>query len=174
MSTAVPIIIDDDKVFDTISTRVLRFLKDNFASGQFNAFYDGDPLLIGISRLPAIIVETSSANTLIGPTGFDKWQETITIKIVVNKRDEVGAEEDTVLGYKRLKQLVGARDITTKKFIPESLMGILRTNFTLDDVVIHQDVTIDYGIGERGDELLTSEAHIQFTAHELIEIGQRT
>ena len=174
MSSIAPIVQDESELHEDIASRILRHLKDNFSKYQFRGFYDGDPLLIPRSSLPAVVVETSQSNNLIGPTGHDKWQENIIIKLVVDKTDEMGANSDVVISYKRLKQMVFARDKTTKEFLPNSLMAILRKNFTLDDVVIQQNVTVDYGLAERGDELLTAEVHISFTAQQIVEIGQRS
>lgn len=157
-----------------ISERILERLEENLKGNGFIGFFDGDPIAIPQSMLPSIVVETTSASTLPAPTGYDKWQENLVIKVVMNKKDDFQGDLTTNETYKKIKKIIQGRASSTGEFHPESIMGALRKNFTLENVLVHQEVNVDIGLAERTAELTTAEGHIAFVVHQLIPIGQRS
>lgn len=154
--------------------RVLRFLKDLYPNGPFNAMYDGDPDLIPVSSLPAICVVKNMDTTSVGPTGMDKITEVIVIKVVLNKRDDWGGDSNVQLTEKRIRDLVEARDLTTGQYLPQSIKGAFRTKLTMENVLIDQTMSFELGILPRPQDLITSEGHLTLTLTYQVPIGSRT
>lgn len=155
--------------------RILRFLKDLYSNGPFKAFFDGDPLDIPTSKLPAICVVKAQDTTGVGPTGRDRIIEEITIKVVLNKRDDFKTNPvDIDLTEKRIRDLVEARDKTTGQYLPQSIKGALRTKLTMENIALNQTMTFELGIVPRTEKLLTSEGHLTITVTYDVPIANRT
>ncbi|GAP53551.1 hypothetical protein AHiyo6_01160 [Arthrobacter sp. Hiyo6] len=76
-------------MYESPTERILRFLKDLYPNGPFVSFYDGDPVLIAESNLPAIAVEFLGNKNSSGPTGTDRVDpEQIVIKVILNEKDD--------------------------------------------------------------------------------------
>lgn len=154
------------------SERILHLLRKRF-DGEFHGFFDGDPVIVGVSQLPAFAVELMSTVSSKGPTGFDRWTDTILIKVILNKKDDMGDQNPQKQStYVRLKTYVFGRD-ADGKFQPNSVANLIRTNFSLDDVLIDQQFAVEFGIAERPQQTVTAEAHVTITADYLVEIAQR-
>lgn len=174
--------------FINLPRRILNTLKANLGdvdSGGFRTYWDGDPLVMGDSQLPALIVDWQTANLLPGATGQDKWQHNIIIKVVLNKMDDIGVLDvqggNDVIETptkKRLEQFIFGRDRDTGHYLTKSILGILRTNFTMASNEITQEPTVEFGGGTRpnGPEsnIVTAEAHITVAAQEIVAVPSRT
>lgn len=158
--------------FESISQRIIRTLKETFGS-TFHEYYDGDPYAIPDSMLPAIIVEQQSARITAGATGLDRNTETVVIKVVLDKRDDFNKDENINNAYQQQRDFIFARDPSTKEWLSKSIMGQIRTNFTLDDVVVGQSVDVQYFIQQRPEETYTDEAHVTIEATELVPVSGR-
>lgn len=155
---------------------------------MFHAYFDGEPVLIGQSHLPALIVEWETSTPLVAPTRHDKWQHNILIKVLVNKMDDAGMPDVAgqsariieVPTKKRLERFIFARDATTGQYIDNCIMGVLRRNFTLNGKISDQIINqIQFGNSQRpqlgdGDTIVTSEAHLRLAGRELIQVPDRT
>lgn len=166
--------------YPTLTDRVIEKLKDNFGD-TFKEYFDEDPIAIGKSQLPAIVVEQATGEVSAGPTGFDRSTEVLQITIITNKRDDFGGSNKINETKRQLKRWIASRDKTTGLWTDKSLMGIIRKNFTLNGVVVGQQVAIDYEISARPNTntqekegILTSEAYIRLTATELVEVQSRS
>lgn len=133
----------DQPVYSTPVDRILAFMRDTFGP-QFVSYYDGDPILIGESSLPAVCVLLDTENVEVENSMQDMDSQSITIKLVLNKKDDYGASDNVDLTEKRLRLLVGARDKTTGQWLPETLMGALRQNLTLSQTVVDQKIKVTY------------------------------
>jgi len=168
-----------------LARRILEKLTEGMPA-EIKTFWDGEPMVIGTSQLPAVIVDWQTTAPVAGGTGLDRWLNTIVIKVVLNKMDDVGVLEVKggeskiieVPTQKRLEQLIFARDGTTGQYLAGSILGILRTNLSMDSNEVSQNLTIEFGNASRpsGGEtnLVTSEAHITLQARELIQVPVRT
>lgn len=166
--------------YPTLTDRIIEKLKDIFED-TFKMYFDEDPIAIGKSQLPAIVVEQATGNVTAGPTGLDRSTEVIQITIITNKRNDFGASNEINETKTQLKRWVASRDATTGLWTDKSLLGIIRKNFTLDGVVVGQEIAIDYEISARPNTntqekegILTSEAYIRLTATELVEVQSRS
>lgn len=163
--------------YKDVPRRIVDKLKDSFNYEPFKAVFDGDPGVIGQSQLPCVAVEVDSSDTNQGPTGFDKWRSQITIKIILDKRSDFGADSDDDLTARRLRDAIFARN-DNEEFEPGTLMRVLRTDFTLDNAVLNQEININYGMDDRGTNpeqpLFTAEAHVTITVDEHVRVKNRS
>lgn len=159
---------------ETVSRRIIRILKDAFGSATFKAYYDEDVLSIPQSCLPALIVEKERTTSVLGPTGMDRQEHSITVKIVFNKKDVFGRNPDDATVQRRLEELAEGVDDTTNEYSQSSVLGVLRKNITLG--LAAQDMTseVEYGINERGQDVITAEAHISVVVTDLITVTGRS
>jgi hypothetical protein len=161
--------------YESGTERVLRFLKDQFGAGVFKSYFEGDPIQIGMSSLPSLVVEKIGGTVTAGPTGMDRLTEQILIKVIFNKKDDFGASDNVDLTEKKLRQMVEGRVDTTGYYEDKSLMGCLRANYTLGQAVVGQDINIGYDVNPfRPDQIITSEAHVTISMEELIVVPTRT
>ncbi len=135
---------------DPILQKYIDLIKAN--CGDFKAFYQGEPVRIPNSSLPALLI--SKRQTQVGPlsNAEDGHQMGITITVIVDVRKDLSTEESipaVTNGVATLYDIMEGRneDYTLKD---GSILDILRTNLLVDDV--HQlrtdldSVTrVDYG-----------------------------
>lgn len=173
--------------YTPLPRRILETIKGvmgDVGSGGFATYWDGDPVIMQDSWLPALIVDWESIAPLAAPTGHDRNQNTIVIKVVLNKMDDAGINDvqggGTVMETptkKRLEQFILARDGVTKQYLPKTVLGVIRKNFTMAGGEISQEPTVQFGNSQRpggDDTIVTSEAHISVAARELIQVTGRS
>lgn len=127
------------------------------STNRFKRVYYGDPLRIGASELPALIiakVDTQVANL----TNVDDIHNIrISLTVVTDIRDTISDEKTMVAGVNSLYNIIEGRD-EAYQLKTDSLLYILRHNVEID--VAHNlrtDIStmshIDYGmtIGKRGE-----------------------
>jgi hypothetical protein len=152
---------------------LLALFKANFGN-KFRMFREGDPIIIPASQMPALVISEPQTQYLDGPTGFDEVEHSLTIQVILNKKDEFGkpSDESTSLDA-TLDALVQGRDESTGEFLPQTVIGILRKNYTLGNLTIHQQATVRKGVIPRTEELTTVEAHIEIVVTELQQVSGR-
>jgi hypothetical protein len=158
----------------TLIDTIKDLLADNLPTGYFQKIFYGDPLLIPSSLLPCIAIEKLHTKIKVGPTGMDKIITTVKINLMYNKKEDFGKTDDEVLGVRKIEEYAEAVDETTGEFDSMSVMGILRKNFTMGNVVLDQDVDINYGIVPRPGNELTAECQIQVSFTQLKIVSSRT
>ena len=163
---------------------IIELLKDTFDTGDvsiFKAYFLGDPQVIPTTMLPAIVVVKENGTNKTGATGMDRVTETFSIRLVVNFNDYMGVSNTGDMAYQQLKTWIEARD-SNGLYLEQSIMGVLRKNFTLMDSVyelptlIDQQIQVKYQLltSERNVEgVLTEEAHCTFTTEKLVQIPIR-
>lgn len=172
------------ELYKPIERRILELLREN-AGNVFHAYFDGEPVLLANSLLPAIIVDLQRSEPLVAATRQDKWRHTITIKVAVDKMDDAdmgqadGADKIIpVPSVNTLRSLVFGRDSTTSNYLDTSLIGILRRNMTMQGAVIDQNITAEYGVNERPGfdnvNVVTSEVHLTLSVTETLNVTDRT
>lgn len=172
----------DDKpnVMTDAAENILTDLETAFGS-EFQGYFFGDPFAIPISLLPCMIVDLDEESQALGPTGFDRNTQTISVRIVLNKRDDFGGDTNTSLTKKRLKNYMSARDATTKQYLEQSVLGVVRKYLTLNAEIENQTGRIRYGVSDRSlfatnekQAMLTAEAELTITTSELVQVDNRT
>lgn len=157
----------DVPYFEDGTTRVLRYLRENLGS-SFKAYLEGDPVAIPMSLMPCICVAKLSGDTEPSATGTNDITERILIKVVLNKNDDLGAnlsEPNVDLTQRKLRTIVAGRDKATANFLPDSIFGVLTTNFTLGNQVLSMNLSDEYGLDQRpnpesAESVITAEAYI--------------
>jgi hypothetical protein len=154
---------------------ILAYMHEAYGD-QFHAYWEGDPGDIPSSLLPCMVVSKVRGTSNPGPTGTQDVTEEILIQVVVNKKDDFGA----ALAYprvdmtnRRLRILAEGRDDATAAYLDTSVCGILSKNITLGENVLQMTIATDYMLARRGNNMLTSEAHITVSLRERIIIQMR-
>ena len=152
---------------------LIAVLKTNLPQGLIKSYYEGDPVLIGKSSLPAIAIAKTKGKVGVSATGTDDINDVIEIKIIFDKADDYGASDSVDMTERKLRLIVEDRDPVTGYFKSSSIMGILRTNYTLGGVTLQQDADVMYFIESRPENQYTSEAHITFSTRERVYVPNR-
>jgi hypothetical protein len=161
-------------MYESATQRIIRLLKDLYPTGPFKAIYDGDPILIAESNLPAIAVEFQGNRNSSGPTGTDRVEaETIVIKVILNEKDDWGASEDQDLTQKRIREYVEGRD-ANGYYLPQSIKGALRTKLSLEGAALDADMQFELGSLPRPNDVITAEGHLTITVSYLVGIPNRS
>ena len=163
---------DTVKTYKDPLTRIMDLMRASFG-GTFKAYYEGDPIDIPKANFPCLIVEVQDGLTQLGATSTDIFQTRINIRPVFNKEDDYGAEENQDLTERKLRILVEGRDPSTGQYLPNSILGVLRSNFTLSSNLTESDIDWQYNIQPRANLVVTSEALVQVRAIEHVIVPNR-
>lgn len=158
----------EPKFIDTV-TRVKNALRDEFGS-QFKTYYDGDPEAIPLFNLPALIVDQTGDDTQEGAMGEDDIVDHITVKVVMNKRDDFKNDraEEVNTTARKIRDLVGKRDPETGDYDKHTIKSVIRS-VTFEGVeAVANSMKVEYGIqprpgGGEGFADLTAEGHVSFS-----------
>ena len=163
-----------DIYYEDSIAHILEILKLNFGT-DIKSYYEGDPLIIGESNLPAITVTKATGSVGLGPTQYDEMTENIVVTIIMNKRDDYGASDNVDLTERKLRKMMEGIDPTTGLYLEQTVMGCLRTNITLQQTSLEHSEQIKYGIVQRSakEDFWTSEAKLQITLRKYIQIPGR-
>lgn len=159
---------------ETIIDTLIRILKENQHFAFFRAFYYGDPIKIPSSNLPCIIIEPVETEAAADATGLDSLQQVVEIKLAYDKKNDFGKAPNEVYGVRKLQEFAEGLDPASNIYDDKTIVGILRKNFTLGNIATNQQLTINYGVSPRPDDMLTQEAIIRFVVNRLIEVESRT
>ena len=168
-------------LYSTAAERILQNLHDNFKD-EFKEYFFGDPFAIPISQLPCVIVDITTSHNEFGPTGMDRLTQSITINVVLNKRDDFGGDTSVSVTKKKLIDYMEARDDTTKQYLPSSVLGVVRTYLTLyeqesQNLMVNSVSDVRYGMTNRSSDqydTLAAEAAVTITTTELVRVDNRT
>ncbi|MFD4554410.1 hypothetical protein ACFWP5_08780 [Streptomyces sp. NPDC058469] len=160
-------------MYEEPTARILRFFKDLYPDGPFKSFYDGDPDVIPEVNYPALIVEKQGDVTESGPTGTDEVTEEILVKVVLDKRDDWGANDNADLTQRRIRQLVEARD-DTGAYLPQSIKGALRTQLSMEGAAINNTMRFEIGSMPRQNDVISAEGHLTITVTYFVAVANRS
>ena len=162
------------------SDAIINLLKTNLGLSRFKKWYHGDPIYLPKSALPCLIVQPNETRIDTETTAQDKLIHTVTIIVAVSKREEFGKTPDAVVAQLILEDLMIGVDATTEQYDLNTVVGILRKNFTMPESstsrFTFQDGQIRYGVSDRGlapASLPTAEAHYRATFRELVIVPSR-
>lgn len=164
--------------YSSASTQVIDLLRETFNDDTFKAFFDGDPVWIPTSMLPCIAVVTEQSDTVEGAIGIDELKQTISIRVIVNLSTYAGGSMTVETAHQAIKAFVEARD-DNGQYKDKTVVGALRRNFTLGNSLVGQNISVKYDILTEGRVTdskkgqLTEEAHITFTAKQLVPVPVR-
>lgn len=159
---------------NTIADTIIGLLKTNLGSSFFKQYYYGDPWIIPQSSLPCVCVDTVEERTIQDATGMDMVVTRTVIKLLANKKDDFNKAANEVVTKRKLEEWATSRDSSTGEHTQNSVVGILRTNFTMGVGVDNQEITVKYTDTVRNPDLITSEAQIEITTAEIVAVSSRT
>lgn len=159
----------------TVAEKVRDLIKSVFGD-YFHLYRVGDPIRVGQSDLPAILVTETALQVAQDATGYDALIHSLVIQVVFNKKDEMGRPVEGNTLDTILDNLVYGRDPETDEYNEKSILGILRTNYTLENMTIQQDVSVRKTLVLRSnsEEDTTAEATIDIEVHELQAVNNRS
>lgn len=151
-------------------SETVRDLLEKDLGDAFKQYFNGDPLAIGQSYLPAICVIRRRSTPRSIATGVDERTVALTIRVVFNKKDEFGKSAKETTLQKTMENIVEGIDDTTNTYHQNSILGILRRNFTLESLVVRNEEDIEYLLNNNRPEVLTMEADIDCLFTERITV----
>lgn len=156
----------------TPARKIWQLLRDNL-SDPFRAFYYGDPVLIPESMLPCIVVDTINSASDLGPTQFDDLTTSVIVKVIFNKKDDFNATPEQALTKQKVEFYTEGRDINTGLYLPNTIMGILRTNITLEENASQFTAGVNYDVIIRPEDTITEESHTTLNVSAIIQVPNR-
>lgn len=151
---------------DPIIAAIVKRVRD--ATGNaFKEFYQGDPIRIPVSKMPALIIARRQTSTSYITNAEDQHEVTFAITVVTDIRKDISLDTALVPGMATLYDLIEGRDPTTLQLKPSSLMAILRHNVDINEnLQVYADVSmptkVDYGMtmGKRAEDSFSVEGVI--------------
>jgi hypothetical protein len=155
----------------TVVDKITELVRADQSFAYFKKFYYGDSLEIPPSELPCVAVDLLKTSD-VGPTGMDSIIQTVRVSLIYNKRDDfTTAATSEVMGVRALESFAQGIDSASAEYEQDTILGILRKNFTFDSSTQNQTVEIEYGVGNRG--ILTAECQMTFTIASQREVSNR-
>lgn len=141
-------------------------------NGLFKRVYFGEPIRIGASELPALIIAKVGTNVGNLTNAEDMHSLRLSFTIVSDVRDTISDDKEMVHGVNSLYNLMEGRDDTTYQLKANSLLYILRHNVELDiannlRTDISTMTTVDYGMtmGKRQEGMWSIEGTVEIIAN---------
>jgi hypothetical protein len=164
--------MDSAERYDDIVTRLKTLMKDTFGD-YFNNYYEGDPIQIPKSNLPCVIIEKLRGDVKISATGTDDFGSQLNIRLVLDKADDFGIDDSVDTTERKLRLLVEGRDPVTGNYLPNTVLGALRTKITLGGNALSNQSDISYDLQPRPGKIVTSEALVQIVTRERVFVPDR-
>lgn len=160
---------------DTIYTDpILKKYADLIRSNTtvFKRVYFGDPIRIGQSELPALIIAKIDSRVKTFDNVQDQHDLRISLTVVTSVNDTFNDDRTMVAGVNSLYNLIEGRDPSTYALLSQSLLGIIRHNVELDSALnLRTDLNtmsrVDYGMtmGKRKEGAWSIEGTLELTAN---------
>lgn len=157
----------------TVSEVIINLFKTAFGD-QFKLYRVGDPIVPPASALPAVFVTENLVEFNQDATGYDKIVHHLVIQIVFNKKDEMGRPVDGNTLDTIIDNIIYGRDESTNEYLANTIMGVLRTNYTLGGLSVETIGDARKGVVPRPETMLTVEGQIELTVSELQPVNNRS
>lgn len=155
---------------DPVLKKYVDLIRANM--GDLKQVYYGDPIRIGVSQLPALIIAKLASTSKQITNVEDEHRMQISITIVTDVRDTISDDKTMVSGTNMLYDLMEGRQEGTYQLKPGSLLSILRHNVELDPANnLRTDLDtvtkVDYGmtLGKRKEQAWSIEGIVTFIAN---------
>ena len=168
-----PYSIDTNNLKDNVPKILVALFKDALED-IFKVYREGDPGIPATSQLPAMYITEADTAYDVGPTGHDEVTHEILIQIVFDKKGDFGNPDGNSSLDHWLDTITQGRDATTGDFKDKTVMGVLRRNLTLGDLMINNIDRVKKGIVVRSGEVTTAEAQVSLTLKEIQAVSNRT
>ena len=139
--------------------------------GVFKSFYQGDPIMIPKSSMPALVISKSRTRTGVMTNVEDEHEIALILTVVTDLRDEISDDKQMVPGIAQLYDIIEGRADDTYKLKTNTILHTLRSNTVVDaDKNLRTDLgtitTVDYGltVNKRAQGFYAIEGQVQFNA----------
>lgn len=140
-------------------------------TGKFKRFYFGDPIRVGASELPAVIIAKVNTQVSNLSNTEDEHRIQMSITVVTDIRETISDDKTMVKGTNDLYELLEGRNANyTLK--DDALLNIIRHDVELDvgqqlRTDLNTTSTIDYAMtmGKRVENHWSLEGTLTFVAH---------
>ena len=155
---------------DPIITKYTEMIKAAMP-GVFKTFYQGDPIRVPKSSIPALIISKSQTRAAPTTNAEDEHEIGLVLSVIVDLRDEVTDDQQLTPGVAQLYDILEGREEATYKLKTTSILNILRTNILVDAAYnLRTDLgsitNVNYGltIGKRAQDTYAVEGQVEFIA----------
>jgi hypothetical protein len=156
--------------------RLKNLLRNTFGT-QFKAYFEGNPDVPEPQYLPCVCIYEMNERPDDDATETDQNIHTVMIRVILNKRDDDGAnmvDPEVDMTERKLRKMISGRDPATGLRATDTFLFALRTNLTLGDYVVGNVPYVEYGaVLDQNMKPITAEAHIQLTLTERVIIYNR-
>jgi hypothetical protein len=153
---------------DPIMKKYVDLIQAN--TSAFKSVYYGDPIRVGVSELPCLIVAKIDTRVSNMTNQEDLHEMRLSFTVVTDIRDTLSEDKHMVAGVNALYNLLEGRLDETYQLNPKSLLGILRHNVEIDPANnLRTDLKtithVDYGMtmGKRKEGAWAIEGMLQLT-----------
>jgi hypothetical protein len=137
----------------------------------FNSVFYGDPIRIGASQLPALVIAKVDTRVSNMTNQEDMHQIRLSFTVVTDIHDTLNEDSQIVAGTNALYNIMEGRQNGTYQLDPKSLLYILRHNVEIDPANnLRTDLStmsrVDYGMtmGKRKESAWSIEGTLEITA----------
>ena len=155
---------------DPIIKKYIELIKAKMPN-VFKTFYQGDPIRIPKSSIPACIISKSQTRVAPHTNAEDEHEIGLILSVIVDLRDEIKDDVQLTPGIAQLYDILEGREEATYKLKGESILNILRTNIAVDTTYnLRTDLgsitNVNYGltIGKRALDSYAIEGQVEFIA----------
>lgn len=138
--------------------------------GVFKSFYQGDPVRIPKSNLPALIISKTQTTTEVFTDVEDDHRISLILTVVSDMRDERSDDMEMSTGVAKLYDILEGRD-ANYKLKTDTVLHVLRSNIGVDTALnlrtdLGTNTRVDYGmtINKRQDGGYAVEGTVEFLA----------
>lgn len=138
--------------------------------GVFKSTYQGDPLRIPKSSLPALIISKTATRVGVHTNAEDEHEISLILSVIVDMREEINDDQEVVPGIAKLYSIIEGRD-EQYKLNTKSILHILRSNIVIDQALnLRTDLgtitNVNYGltVGKRALDTYAVEGQVEFVA----------
>lgn len=170
--------MDDQQDYFKDSVTLLIELLQDALGGQIKTYYEGAPQQMPAeSAFPICSVYKTKGRNTVGATATDEVTEEIMIVIMTNRLIFTGSPSTIDTPMRHLQKLVEGRDPSQPayfgQYLPNTVLGALRTYLTLGTYTINSDVSVTYDSVARKENPAIAEADIHLVLTETVHIADR-
>lgn len=155
---------------DPIIEKYIQLVKTAMP-GVFKSFYQGDPIRVPKSSIPALIISKSQTRVAPHTNAEDAHDVGLILSVIVDLRDEIKDDVQLTPGIGQLYDIIEGREEATYKLKTNSILNILRTNILVDatynlrtDLASITNVNYGLTIGKRALDTYAVEGQVEFLA----------
>lgn len=161
----------DTPYFDPIVKRYRDLILSKFGDGFFKGVYQGDPIRIPMSMLPALVIAKSESRISVRDSVNDRHEVALVFTVVSDIRTEIRDEKELVPGISALYDIIEGRNEDTLQLKSNSLLGVLRGNTLVDAANglrtnLGSETRVNYAltVGKRQEDAWAVEAQVELVA----------